>query len=132
MEELVVALEKIQDKQIMAEKVEVVVQLLQEEQVEPFQPKPLHSQIILIMLEVAGGGRWRLVWPVAGGGRRFFNRINSKRNCRFCRKSGNRRNRRSFIFTRCNSLLWFWPEAPEAVVQALYVQQHQDQVVATM
>ena len=32
------ALEKIQDKQIMAEKVEVVVQLLQEEQVEPLQP----------------------------------------------------------------------------------------------
>lgn len=127
-----VALEKIQDKQIMAEKVEVVVQLLQEEQVEPFQPKPLHSQIILIMLEVAGGGRWRLVWPVAGGGRRFFNRINSKRNCRFCRKSWNRWNRWSFIFTRCNSLLWFWPEAPEAEVQALYVQQHQDQVVATM
>lgn len=127
-----VALEKIQDKQIMAEKVELVVQLLQEEQVEPFQPKPLHSQIILIMLEVAGGGRWRLVWPVAGGGRRFFNRINSKRNCRFCRKSWNRWNRWSFIFTRCNSLLWFWPEAPEAEVQALYVQQHQDQVVATM
>ena len=127
-----VALEKIQDKQIMAEKVELVVQLLQEEQVEPFQPKPLHSQIILIMLEVAGGGRWRLVWPVAGGGRRFFNRINSKSKCRFCRKSWNRWNRWSFIFTRCNSLLWFWPEAPEAEVQALYVQLPQDQVVATM
>lgn len=105
-------LEKIQDKQIMAEKVEEVVQLLQEEQVEPFQQHLLQVQITLIMPEVAGGGRRWLVWPVAGGGRWLFIKINPKRKCRFCRKSWNRRNRRSFIFTRSNGLLWLWSVVP--------------------
>ena len=83
MVELVVEQEMLQDKQIMAEKVEVVAQLLQEELEELLQHQLPQVQTILTMPEVAGGGRRWLVWSVAGGGRWLFNKINAKRKCRF-------------------------------------------------
>lgn len=84
------------------------------------------------MPEVAGGGRRRLVWPVAGGGGGSLTTSSQRGTAGSAGSSGTGGTGGASYSQGATAYYGSGRRRPEAEAQDLYVQQHQDQAVATM